>query len=108
MSLSIAERQKLWDDFLAAWPAERLATMTLDEYTKAQDQDCFTYWLEARTEALGSIWGGSAFKFGIYGRKNLTDRAGDAHTHYGAAHAWSTKYGATEAEAFESVRHAGG
>ncbi|RYE02420.1 MAG: hypothetical protein EOP50_00100 [Sphingobacteriales bacterium] len=106
MSLSIAERQKLWDDFLAAWPAERLATMTLDEYTKAQNQDCFTYWLEARTEALGSIWGGSAFKFGIYGRKNLTDQAGDAHTHYGAAHAWSTKYGATEAEAFESVRKA--
>ncbi len=106
MSLSIAEREKLWDDFLAAWPAERLATMTLDDYTKAQSKDCFTYWLEERTEALGSIWGGSAFKFGIYARKNLADKAGDAYTHYGSAHAWSSKYGATEAEAFENVRKA--
>ena len=23
----------LWDEFLTAWPASRLATMTLDEYT---------------------------------------------------------------------------
>jgi len=106
MSLSIAEREKLWDDFLAAWPAERLATMTLDDYTKAQSKDCFTYWLEERTEALGSIWGGSAFKFGIYARKNLADKAGDAYTHYGKSHAWSSKYGATEAEAFENVRKA--
>lgn len=106
MSLSIAEREKLWDDFLAAWPAERLASMTLDDYAKAQGKDCFTYWLEERTEALGSIWGGSAFKFGIYARKNLADKAGDAYTHYGASHAWSSKYGSTETEAFESVRKA--
>lgn len=106
MSLSIAEREKLWDDFLAAWPAERLASMTLDDYAKAQGKDCFTYWLEERTEALGSISGGSAFKFGIYARKNLADKAGDAYTHYGAAHAWSSKYGATESEAFENVRKA--
>lgn len=104
MSLSISEREKLWDDFLATWPAERLATMTLDEYAKAQDKNCFTYWLEERTEALGSIWGGSAFKFGIYGRKNLTPKAGDASVHYGPTHAWASKYGSTEAEAFESVR----
>lgn len=106
MSLSIAEREKLWDDFLAVWPVERLTSMTLNEYTKAQGKDCFTYWLEERTEALGSIWGGSAFKFGVYARKNLTDKAGDAYTHYGAAHAWSAKYGATETEAFENVRKA--
>jgi 5-methylcytosine-specific restriction protein B len=104
MSLSIAEREKLWDDFLAAWPAERLATMRLNEYSKAQDKDCFTYWLEERTEALGSIWGGSAFKFGIYGRKNLTPKVGDASASYGTTHAWASKYGATEDEAFENVR----
>ncbi|TDP83627.1 5-methylcytosine-specific restriction protein B [Aquabacterium commune] len=106
MSLSIVEREKLWDDFLAVWPAERLANMTLDDYTKAKDKDCFTFWLEERTEALGSIWGGSAFKFGIYARKNLTEKSGDAYTRYGATHAWSAKYGATEAEAFENVRKA--
>jgi 5-methylcytosine-specific restriction protein B len=106
MSLSITEREKLWDDFLATWPAERLATMSLADYTSTQDRDCFTYWLEERTEALGSIWGGSAFKFGIYARKNLSPKTGDAYTQYGPVYAWATKYGATEAAAFDCARKA--
>lgn len=106
MSLSIAEREKLWDDFLAAWPAERLASMTLDDYAKAQDRDCFTYWLEGRTESLGSIWGSPAFKFGIYARRDLADKVGYAYARYGATHAWSAKYGVNEDEAFKKVRNA--
>lgn len=104
MSISLPEREKLWDDFLSVWPVERLATMSLDDYTKAQSKDCFTYWLEARTESLGSIWGGSAFKFGIYGRQNQAEKTGDEFARYGTKHAWSTKYGANEAEAFAAVR----
>lgn len=104
MSITLPEREKLWDDFLAAWPIERLATMSLEDYTKAQSKDCFTYWLEARTESLGSIWGGSAFKFGIYSRQNLVEKAGDEHTRYGTAHAWAAKYGGTKEEAFATVR----
>lgn len=99
----IPERDVLWDSFLSRWPLQELQDMTLEEYTQAGDNDCFTYWLEARTESLGSIWGGSAFKFGIYGRKDHTQKTGDGVA-YGTDYAWATKYGNTPAEAFRNVR----
>ncbi len=104
MNEPIAERDKLWDDFLAEWPIDRLELMTLSEYSKAGDKNCFTYWIESRTEGLGSIWGGSSFKFGIYGRKDQSAKSGGEGLAYGAEHAWSTKFGATQEEAFETVR----
>jgi 5-methylcytosine-specific restriction protein B len=64
----------LWDEFLTVWPAPRLATMTLDEYTQAGSKDSFTYWIESRLDELGSIWGGSAFKFGVFSRKDTEVR----------------------------------
>ena len=60
---------QLWSDFLAAWPLARVRQMTLEEYTNASKDDAFIYWLEVRLDSLGNIWGGSAFKFGIYCRK---------------------------------------
>jgi 5-methylcytosine-specific restriction protein B len=102
MNEPIVERTTLWDSFLARWPLEQLPKMTLQEYSKAGDKDCFTYWLEARTEGLGSIWGGSAFKFGIYARKDQTSKAGEGVV-YGAEYAWATKYGETQDQAFATV-----
>lgn len=64
----------LWDEFLSVWPAARLATMTLDEYSLAGSKDSFTYWIESRLDELGSIWGGSSFKFGVFSLKNLEAR----------------------------------
>lgn len=58
-------------DFMHTWPLERLQQMTLEEYSNADRDSSFIYWIEKRTENAGSIWGGSAFKFGIYRRKNL-------------------------------------
>lgn len=104
MNEPLSERDQLWDDFLAAWTVERLEHMTLPEYSKAGDKECFTYWLESRTDSLGSIWGGSAFKFGIFGRKDKTVKAGGDGMSYGADYAWATKYGATQEQAFEAVR----
>ena len=65
-----SSRSRLWSDFLAAWPPERVRQMTLEDYTNSNKDDAFIYWLEARLDKLGSIWGGSAFKFGIYCRDN--------------------------------------
>ncbi|MFZ5534125.1 MAG: hypothetical protein ACOY5H_11535 [Pseudomonadota bacterium] len=56
----------LWDEFLSVWPASDLATMTLDDYSQAGSKDSFTYWIESRLDELGSIWGGSLFKFGVF------------------------------------------
>ena len=55
MNEPIEEREALWADFLETWPIQRLPEMTLNEYSKAGDKGCFTYWLESRTEGLGSI-----------------------------------------------------
>lgn len=103
----IDARERLWDDFLQHWPLERLEQMTLAEYSTAGDGECFTYWMEARTDKLGSIWGGSAFKFGIYSRDPGSDRSSQSqrdHVRYSDDYGWYAKYGDTLETAFEQVR----
>lgn len=94
----------LWDEFLKRWPLSGLRTMTIEEYTQSGSQDAFTYWLESKLDKMGSIWGGSAFKFGIFSRKDKTDRPDGGGASYSDTHAWYTKYGANETEAFATVR----
>ncbi len=98
------ERNAFWSDFLAAWPAERVRRMTLEEYTNPGKDDAFIYWLEARTDKLGSMWGGSAFKFGIYYQANVKTKPAEGGRAWGKHHAWLTKYGADEARAFATIR----
>lgn len=94
----------LWDDFLSVWPASRLATMTLDEYSQAGSKETFTYWIESGLDELGSIWGGSAFKFGVFSRKDTEDKKSDAKHSYSDTHGWYSTLGASAQEAFEKVR----
>lgn len=98
------EQYALWDEFLKVWPASRLATMTLDEYTQAGSKNSFTYWIESRLDELGSIWGGSAFKFGVFSRKNTEDKSSDAKLSYSDTHGWYSSLGTTAGEAFEKIR----
>lgn len=93
-----------WDEFLSVWPASRLATMTLDEYSLAGSKDSFTYWIESRLDELGSIWGGSAFKFGVFSRKDTEAKTNDGKLSYSDTHGWYSSLGATAQEAFEQVR----
>ena len=102
MSSSISD--PVWQQFLETWPIERLRTMTLPEYTSAGGKDSFVFWLESRLDKLGSIWGGSAFKFGIYSRNATTVEKGDAGRAYDAKYGWYRKFGETSAEAFDAVR----
>ncbi|MGD9941544.1 MAG: McrB family protein [Clostridia bacterium] len=99
----------LFNEFKEKWPLARLRTMTLDEYSKAKrktegEMDTFTYWLEAKLQDYGSIWGGSSFKFGIYSRNDTEAKITKAGRTYSEEYAWYAKYGNTEAEAFEKVR----
>jgi len=34
-----------WDDFLMAWPVDRVQKMTLSEYAEAGDNVTFTRWM---------------------------------------------------------------
>ena len=55
-----------WDEFLKAWPIDKIKTMSIEEYSKLGDQNSFTYWLEHNLKSLGSIRGGDSSKFGVY------------------------------------------
>lgn len=94
----------LWHEFLRKWPIERLRTMTLPEYSTSGDKDTFVYWMESRLDRLGSIWGGSAFKFGIYSRNATGADLGDSTRGYDDRYGWYRKFGDTASTAFEAVR----
>lgn len=99
-----SEQYALWDEFLRIWPISRLKTMTLDEYSKVDSKDTFTYWIESRLDKMGSIWGGSAFKFGVYSRKDTKEAKEHSGLSYSDAYGWYTSLGTTAEQAFEEVR----
>jgi 5-methylcytosine-specific restriction protein B len=98
------KQYELWDDFLSTWPLARLATMSLDDYTQAGSKDSFTHWIESRLDKLGSIWGGSSFKFGVFSRKDTDDKTSGAKLSYSDTHGWYSSLGASADEAFLQVR----
>ena len=102
---SLQECLKLRDEFQQRWTLQAVKNMTIEQYTGIGNKDTFTYWLESRTENLISIWGGSAYKFGIFKRAQNDDKkelrsgqTGDGE--YG----WYVKYGNTRDEVFEKIK----
>lgn len=99
-----ADNTGIWDEFLEKWPVSRVKTMQIEEYTKVGSKDTFTYWLESKLDTLGSIWGGSSFKFGIYNRSNKEPKDNGSGRSYTDDYAWYSKYGSTADEAFNNVK----
>lgn len=93
-----------WNAFLDQWPIEQVRSMTLEEYTNLNRDDAFVYWLESRTESLGSIWGGNAFKWGIYQRKPTSSRPSAPGFLSDETYSWYKRYGSTAEEAFRTIR----
>lgn len=89
--------------FLETWPVTKLQSMQLDEYTNLDKSTSFCYWLEARTNDVGSIWGGSAYKFGIYKKQNPKQDKRNGYLSDNT-YAWLSKYGPSAQEAFTKVR----
>lgn len=98
------KQQELWDQFLKAWPISRVEKMTIEEYTNTEKNDSFTYWLEARLTDLGSMWGGSSLKFGIYRRKDTKPKPNNRGLIFTEKYGWYEKFGKTPDEAFAKVR----
>ena len=95
------ERHKLYQEFQVAFPLETLKDMTLEQYTNLNRSDSFCYWIESRTKELGSYWGGSSYKFGIYKYSSLPK--GNKHKR-DEEYAWLSKYGNNRDEAFSKVK----
>lgn len=99
------ERYAIWKKFLAKWPAEKIAEMTLEEYnTYGAPYQAFCNWLEFWTEKLGSIWGGSAYKFGVFRQDPKAEIVRDS-THDGdGTYKWYKRYGANAEDVFAYVK----
>ncbi len=61
--------RQLRTEFVEHFPIESLKDMTLDQYAIGKP-DSFCYWLEFKTDMLGSIKGGSSAKFGVWWSKS--------------------------------------
>lgn len=106
MSITLNGR-KLFEEFQKTWTLEKVKNMTLEEYTSVKgdgERDDFTYWIENQLDILGSVWGGSAFKFGIYKRDRIEDKEQGKGRVYDKHYAWLEKYGKTQQEAFQKVK----
>jgi len=102
--MAFATDESVWDEFLKIWPLERLRNMSLEEYTQSGNKGTFTYWMEAKLDQYGSIWGGSAFKFAIYSRNDKEPKQGDTALAYTDDYAWYRRFGDTPQAAFEAIR----
>lgn len=103
--VSWQERLKLRDDFQQRWSFQAVENMTLEQYTGVKSKDTFTFWLESKTENLISIWGGSAYKFGIFKRaQNDVEKELKSGQTGDAEYGWYEKYGETRNQAFQKIK----
>lgn len=99
----LTSEAELKNKFLEHFPLASLRKMTIEEYTNLNRKDSFCYWLESETYVLGSIWGGSSLKFGIY-QYDQKPKEGMPAVH-DDKYCWLAKYDCkTSKEAFEIVR----
>ncbi|TXE13844.1 hypothetical protein FUA26_01830 [Seonamhaeicola algicola] len=94
----------LKQEFLNFWPSGKLETMTLEQYTDTKREISFCYWLEHITRDLGSIVGGSSYKFGIYKMSVDSKTEPASNRTNDGVYAWHTKYGKTAEEAFQTIK----
>ena len=99
------DRRALHKQFLQQFPIEHLGDMTLEEYTNLDKDNSFCYWLESKTHELGSIWGGSAYKFGIF-KYDKTPKQDNSKYSHDDNYSWSSRLGNTATEAFDNVKDA--
>ncbi len=94
-------RRELYHHFLSEFPLETLANLPIDRYTNLNREDAFCYWLESKSEDLGSILGSSSFKFGIYQYQNKPSE--NPKYLSDGTYAWLKKLGNSHSEAYSKV-----
>ena len=107
MADTIKARRELYKQFQEAFPLEYLKEMPLEKYTNLHEVDLvdtFCYWIEIKTQAIGSMKGGSSFKFGIY---KYINKPNAAYMQADDQYAWYRKYNKeTAQDAYIVVRDA--
>ncbi len=87
-------------DFLKKFSVEKIKSMSVEDYVigAKKSGNSFCYLIENRLQELGNIHGATAFKFGIYFGKTRSDSK--------LKYRFTSKFGATENEAFDNVKSA--
>lgn len=104
--MKIDNPHQLNEEFLKEFPLDRLKDMPLEEYTN-NTKNSFSYWVEFGTVILGSVGGGSAYKFSIFRYQQvpkITEKI--KNRVYDDKYAWYKVLGSTANEAYEKVRTA--
>lgn len=102
--MATANQIKAYKEFLEKFPLEKLEHMKIDEYSNLKKEDSFCYWIESKLADLGSIKGGSAFKFGVYEYKNLPSTAkARFDIKYDENYAWIGELGDSAEDAYNKV-----
>lgn len=92
--------------FLDRFPLASLATMPLETYTNLERSSSFCYWLESITSELGSIWGGSAYKFYIFEyNQNRIHENNNGKYLRDSKYTWLASAGESRDAAYEVVRY---
>ena len=106
-SATADERYVLWRRFLEKWPDTIIASLTLDDYTSfGGARDSFCNWIESRTQKLGSIWGGSAYKFGVFARDPRKQQIDDSTHGSNEKYGWYKCYGSSPEDVLKYVKGA--
>ena len=102
-NMTTTEKHQLNADFNTAFPLESLKDMTIEQYTNLNQSVSFCYWIESKTYELGSVWGGSSYKFGIYQYKN-SPKGDLSEGSFDDRYAWNPSLGKTADDAFLKVK----
>ena len=99
------ELHEIKRQFLERFPLASLSTMPLEKYTNLERSNSFCYWLESVTSELGSIWGGSAYKFYIfeYNQIRNQEKKNGKYLRDGK-YTWLASVGDTREVAYDNVR----
>ena len=104
MIKSTQEKEMLLREFLERWPKDRIANLTLDEYTGTGDKNTFAWWIEfGPGRYLGSNAGGDASKFGIY-KRGAPPKGERKFIQLDGQYSWKTKYGHSAQQAFAKIK----
>lgn len=102
MHMNTDDLEELLDEFLNRWHIEDVEKMTLQEYVSVDNKDTFCQWVETKTRILGSIKGMTSIKFGIYERKDPSEKPKNYAND--SKYSWLRAYGNNRNEVFEKVK----
>lgn len=98
-------RDRIWQEFLAVWPRERLKTLTLTDYC-GPGEETLVAWVDTKTTLLGRLPEGTSARWGVVHRGGAPAPAAVQGLRSDAVHDWRADLGDSPEAAFARLRGA--